>query len=144
VSEPRSKWFRLSEWNSRHRLATPYPPTWVESRWRPLAETLDVIRDEAGCAITISPNGGFRNYDHNRDIGGAPNSQHPKGRAADLRCRKLSPKQLYALILRLHAAGKLPRLGAVGLYSWGVHVDIRPSATLVTWDRSGDEFEQTA
>lgn len=146
VPEPQSKWFKLSEWNSKHPLATPYPHEWVESRWRALAGELDVIRDAAHSAISVTPNGGFRNEFHNNAVGGKPASQHLEGRAADIRAASFTSTQLHGLIVRLWQAGKLPRLGGLGVYDRFVHVDVREVADgrLARWDERGNNVQQTA
>jgi uncharacterized protein YcbK (DUF882 family) len=56
-------------------------------------------------------------------------SQHVQGIAADIQSTSsLGPSALKAKIKALIAAGKIPA-GGVGLYSWGVHYDIRGSLT---------------
>jgi uncharacterized protein YcbK (DUF882 family) len=42
-------------------------------------------------------------------------SQHPKGRAADIRCPSLTSGELHALIGDLYRGGKLPHLGGLGV-----------------------------
>ena len=141
IDEPRSRWFRLSEWNGNHRLAALYPVALVETRWRPLAETLDAIREAVGKAITITPNGGFRAQSHNAAVGGKRNSRHMFGDAADIRADHTSSKKLHSLILTMYREGKLPRLGGLGLYPTFVHVDTRPrakGAKLARWDETGE------
>lgn len=126
--EPRSKHFRLGEWSKSPELsATPYPQGLVH-RWYALAETLDIIREAVGRPIELTPNGGYRNEVHNRERNGKRASRHMFGDAADIRARGWSAKRLHALILRMYNEGKLPQLGGLGLYSWGVHVDTRPKA----------------
>ncbi|MEO9196781.1 MAG: hypothetical protein ABI445_24245 [Polyangia bacterium] len=128
---------------------TPYPAytideedparrTWLESRLLPLAETLEVIRGALeGRALYIDS--GYRTlaYDgaiYKRSLaqGGGANdkappatSQHPKGRAADIRTGSLTAAQLRDLIGGLYRAGKLPHLGALGVYPSFVHIDVR-------------------
>lgn len=132
MSEPRSRWFKLSDWTSRDK-PEPYPPAWVEERWRPLVEVLDLIRDEAGVPITLTPNGGYARRP-------TDTSQHPQGRAADIRCRRMPAEQLCALVWRLWREGKLPRLSGVGLYKTFVHVDVggptRADGSPRRWGRS--------
>ena len=110
------------EWN--HSDWSPYPRSWICDRWVPLAEHLDVIRNEWGKPITLTPNGGYRSTDHNKAVGGSPRSQHMQGRAADLAMRPGDTQKLWDLIWRLRREGKLPRLSGVGRYSRFVHVDV--------------------
>ncbi len=136
----KSKFFTVSEWNSDHRLATPYPVEW-EERWLVLANVLDAIRETAGHAIRVTPNGGYRNEAMNRAIGGKRFSQHIDGRAADIVCAKLPASELHRLISDLYRAGSIPSLGGLGLYPRFVHVDVRPkskSGIIARWDESAN------
>ena len=63
-------------------------------------------------------NSGFRSVDHNRDVGGASNSQHMYGIAADITLDGLTPTQLASLCKRAGFSG-------VKAYSGHVHVDSR-------------------
>ena len=87
---------------------------------------LDVIRDYVKAPIFVTPNGGYRCDEHNWEISGARYSQHMQGRAADIVCKSVFPKELHVSVLALYKEGKLPRLGALGRYKSFVHVDIRP------------------
>lgn len=134
--EPRSRFFRITEWDSNHPRATPYPREWVESRWRPLADVLDHIRLQAGGPIRITPSGGYRNAEHNRALGGAAKSQHMEGRAADIVSDKLSARQLHDLILRLWEGGAIQGLSGLGKYDRFVHIDVggpRPPGGIRRW-----------
>lgn len=133
---------------------TPYPigttddedpagRTWLGARLLPLCQTLEVIRAEGGGA-SIAIDSGYRTeaYDarlYNAHMAalaaaGLPNdhkvaeptsSEHPRGRASDIRHATLSPVALFNLILSLYESGKLPHLGGIGLYPNFVHVDVR-------------------
>ncbi len=46
--------------------------------------TLDMLREKLGRALII--NSGYRTLQHNRAIGGVPNSAHTRGLAADISC----------------------------------------------------------
>jgi uncharacterized protein YcbK (DUF882 family) len=118
----------LDEFDKRGR-------TWLETRLLPLCATLEIIRDAAG-GERITIDSGYRTlaYDDrlyrlsakNGDVAPATSSQHPKGRAADIRHASLSPQALHALILRLWDDDKLPFLGGLGEYENFVHLDCRP------------------
>lgn len=121
---------------------------WLITRLMPLCQMLEVIRREANerccrLAFVPPPNGfaltidsGYRTirYDEmlyerslkNGDVAPATSSQHPKGRAADVRHAVLSPADLHAVILCLFNAGKLPALGGLGRYPHFCHIDVRP------------------
>jgi hypothetical protein len=123
------------------------PNTWQFSRLLPLCLMNEVIRqaaiekyglseEDAGLII----DSGYRDEEYDEKIynahveaygddglvAKASTSIHPKGGANDLRHKKLTPLQLYTLILELYEAGKLPYIGGVGKYPSFVHVDVRP------------------
>jgi len=65
---------------------------------------------------------GYRCEEYNRQIGGAPDSQHVLGKAADIRLHGMDVLPLF------RAAYRVPYFdgGGIGLYSEGfVHVDVR-------------------
>ena len=65
---------------------------------------------------------GYRCRSHNANVSGSPTSQHCLGRAADLAAPlDLSPDAM------ADAASHVPafRHGGIGVYSWGIHVDVR-------------------
>lgn len=81
-----------------------------------LVDYLQSIRDWAGKAVTI--NSGYRTASYNESIGGATNSYHVKGQAADIVVSGKTP---------LEVARKAESLGMKGIikYSSFVHVDTR-------------------
>lgn len=127
--------FSESEFSCRDGSA--YPSEWIDTRLRPLCETLEVIREAAGGrAIRISS--GYRTLEYNRKIGSSDGSQHVQGRAADIVHPKLTAEQLHTLILDLYRGEKLPHLGGLGLYISFVHVDVRErnNGRLARWNGS--------
>ena len=59
---------------------------------------LQPLRDHLGKPVVI--NSGFRSQAVNMAVGGAKNSQHMKGEAADIKCKDYSyAKQIYAWIM---------------------------------------------
>ena len=78
---------------------------------------LDAFRERVGEPVHI--NSGIRCPEHNASAGGAAQSRHLYGDAADIRCDGKTPEQLYAI------ADEIFHDGGVGLYSWGIHVDGR-------------------
>jgi hypothetical protein len=125
---------------------TPSQQTWFYSRLTPLCLTLETIRAAAVARYGLTPeqaamaiDSGFRTiaydekiYDaHVAAVGDdglvapASKSIHPKGGAADVKHAKLTPSQLYNLVLDLFSQGQLPYLGGVGLYPSFVHIDVR-------------------
>jgi hypothetical protein len=78
---------------------------------------LDAFRERVGEPVYI--NSGIRCPEHNEAVGGADDSRHMYGDAADIRCDGKTPEQLYAI------ADEIFHDGGVGLYDWGIHVDDR-------------------
>ena len=78
-----------------------------------LVRRLQKMRDELGEPIRI--NSAYRCPDYNRQIGGASNSQHTTGRAADLAGTHLA-----------ELAEKYFFDGGIGLYTNHIHVDTGP------------------
>lgn len=81
-----------------------------------LITLLQKVRDHFGSAVTI--NSGYRTAAYNKAIGGATNSYHTKGQAADIVVAGFTP---LAVAQYLEALGA----GGIGLYSNRVHVDTR-------------------
>ena len=125
----------------------PQGRTWGETRLGPLCELLELIRTAAG-DLPIAIDSGYRDVAYDRRLHDAhvaalaarglpddhlvaepTSSEHPRGRAADIRHARLLPVALFNLVLKLFAAGKLPNLGGLGLYPTFVHVDVRPRST---------------
>lgn len=124
--------FDSREWDCRDE--TPYPAQWIESRLRPHAKELEIIRARAGSPIIISS--GYRTPEYNRKIGGARNSQHVEGRATDFTIRGWTPLALKELVLDLHRQGLIV-IGGVGLYATFLHVDTRlMTKRLAYWEGS--------
>lgn len=119
-----TKNFPLSEFQSKD--GAPFPDE-VLPQLQELAENLQIIRDHIGMPLSV--NSGYRSPEHNKAIGGKPNSYHKKGMAADLSC-DLEPFQLYQEIEKLMLAGKIKKGGLVE-YKTFVHYDIR--GWFATW-----------
>jgi uncharacterized protein YcbK (DUF882 family) len=59
-------------------------------------------------------------YNRSDDVGSNDNSQHPKGRALDIKILEVSPQAVYDYLTERH-----PLDHGFGLYSTFVHVDTR-------------------
>lgn len=99
--------FRAGEFASRGQLPTDQT---VRDNIRKLAQALQVLRDELGKPITVIS--GWRSKAHNDAVGGAKNSRHMIGDAADIIVQGVSSVDVYRTIERLQTAGKLPAGGA--------------------------------
>lgn len=87
-----------------------------------LAVQLQALRDHIGVPIII--NSGYRSPEYNIKIGGAKNSFHVKGMAADIRTKYHTPRQLYAIIESLIKSGQMKQ-GGLSPYNTFVHYDHR-------------------
>lgn len=120
---------------AKHGLSEmPYPEKWLLSRGLPLCKTLEDIRQEFKLPVKLLSV--FRSEAYNKAIGGARNSQHVQGRAADFIVKGISPDKVHAKILELYNEGKLPQLGGLGKYPTFTHIDIRPkkNGRLSRWE----------
>ncbi len=115
--------FKPSEFYCKCDLAScdGLPPSPAATRH--LAWSLQVIRNAIGVPLKI--NSAYRCPGHNEAVGGAPNSQHLKGTAADLKPLGCSPDELHEVIESLVDGKQIPS-GGLGLYNSFVHYDIRP------------------
>jgi len=96
-------------------------PAFVEENIKELANNLQVLRDEIG---RLDLTNAYRCKDHNADVGGATNSQHLKGKAADIKSSALNPKEIASYVDDLMKNEKF-KLGGIGIYNTFTHVDIR-------------------
>ena len=83
-----------------------------------LAALLQAIRDHFGRAVTI--NSGYRTESWNKKQGGAAQSQHKYGRAADIAIAGVTPGEIAAYAKKL-----MPDWGGIGVYQTFCHVDVR-------------------
>ena len=139
----RAAYFTVDEF--RCHSGEPYPPEWENDRLQSLVDALDAIRSAWGGPLHVVS--GYRTAAYNTRIGGARNSQHVQGRAADVRPAKPTPEnvaRLHSLVGTLYAEGRLPRLGGLGLYPGWIHVDVRAKrdGRLATWTGAGVGSEQ--
>jgi len=82
-----------------------------------LVSLLETVRSHfADKPVTI--NSGYRCPTHNKAVGGASQSQHLRGTAADITVKGVSPSTVYAYLDPWHDGG-------LGKYSTFTHVDVR-------------------
>ena len=102
-----------------------------------LIDMLNVIRETFGREVTVTS--GTRCVANNAKAGGATNSNHLTGHAADIRCtdKSMTPTQMYDVVMRLHREGKIPQLAGISKnYDTIIHVDVHPKradGALRTW-----------
>ena len=82
-----------------------------------LIRRLQIARDRIGRPIVVTS--GYRCPTHNRAVGGAANSQHLYGTAADVMATRITIQELYDVLESLFPDG------GVGIYQGHVHVDVR-------------------
>lgn len=102
--------FREEEFRSKDQPAVPSAPGW------PLLVVLEQIR--AHCKRPVVIVSGYRTPARNRAVGGAADSRHLHGDAADIPAGLVSP----ADAVRFGATG----VGVTADGLWAVHVDVRP------------------
>lgn len=120
--------FNLDEFKSKDGS---YFPAEIVKSLTTLAEQLQVLRTELGRSITITS--GYRSPSHNVKIGGAKDSFHVRGMAADIQVSGFTPKQVYDTIENLIKEGKMKE-GGLGLYKSWVHYDFRGKR--IRWNKS--------
>lgn len=112
--------FNLNEFDSPDE---PGSGTRMEHK---LLDMLDVARSISGCSYKITS--GYRTKNHNKKVGGTPNSSHLRGKAADISCSTSTER--FKIISGLIAAG----FTRIGIGQNFVHVDIDTYKTPnVTW-----------
>lgn len=83
-----------------------------------LLQVLEELRAATGGPLSIMS--GYRCETHNRRVGGAKNSQHCKGNAADIKSKSHSPREIARMAERI-----LGKTGGIGVYPTFTHVDVR-------------------
>lgn len=111
--------FSLDEFKSKDGSSFPAE---VVQNLSTLAVQLQALRDEVKKPITVLS--GYRSKEHNLKIGGALDSYHVRGMAADIQVSGMNPKQVYDTIEKLIKENKMME-GGLGLYKTWVHYDYR-------------------
>lgn len=111
--------FSLPEFASKDGSAFPEQ---VKENLKILSEQLEILRAHFGKPIQVTS--GYRSSSHNLRIGGAKDSYHVRGMAADIKIKGIDPKIVFNAIELLIKCGKMKE-GGIGLYSSWVHYDFR-------------------
>ena len=117
---------------------SPYPVEWATGRLSKLAAVFEALRKACG-NVPLIVDCGYRTPAHNIAVGGVAHSQHVQGRALDIACpRSLSLFGFHGIATKL--ASEDSRVGGLGLYDWGIHLDVRPrqpEGGYAFWDFTG-------
>lgn len=118
MAPPLTAHFTLEEFACHD--GTPVPRHAIADVRELCRQLLEPLRDEWGPVTIVS---GYRTLTYNALVGGAPQSYHVyvlgrQGVAADIRCRRGTPKTWHHTLDRLGAGG-------LGLYPGHVHADTR-------------------
>lgn len=86
---------------------------------RELPIVCEYIRMRTGKAFT--PNSAYRTPEYNKSVGGVADSQHVYGCAVDIpKLSGYTPAKMASIAREI-----MPEWGGVGVYDWGIHVDVR-------------------
>lgn len=119
--------FKKEEFRSKDGAHFPYE---VKQNLKVLAEQLEVLREHFQKPINI--NSGYRSPEHNAKVGGAENSQHLLGKAADVVIDGVSPDEV-ADAIEFLIDNKMMKQGGLGRYVDFTHYDIRGKKS--RWDK---------
>ena len=108
-------------------------PNFDDFRITNIIKMFECVRALYNLPITILS--AYRTPEWNRKIGGARNSQHVLGRALDL--RSPSGVKLEQFFTDIHTNVDEFGIRGLGLYPTFIHIDCRPSDTLVAWYGNG-------
>ena len=99
-----------------------------------LISQLEIIRTELNQQkpnsnlIIIS---GYRTTEHNKKVGGKPNSMHLQAKASDLKSNNFTARELFKIIKKLIEENQIIE-GGLALYPTFVHYDVR--GTKARWN----------
>lgn len=88
-----------------------------------LVSALQRLRDEVQRPVVV--NSGCRCAKHNAAVKGAPNSQHMRGKAADIKIDGMTSQQIIDILRRLYLDGEIYVGYVYAINGRSVHVDVR-------------------
>lgn len=109
-----SKHFNRSEFDCKCNKCTPIAVDYE------LVNILEDIREHFGVPVKVTSS--YRCESHNKAVGGAKNSKHKLGIAADIQLKGIDPMDVYSYLNSVY-----PNSYGFGLYNTFVHVDARSS-----------------
>ena len=127
--------FSREEFRSKDGAHFPYE---VKQNLQILAEQLEILREHFQKPINI--NSGYRSPEHNAKVGGAENSQHLLGKAADVVIDGVSPDEV-ADAIEFLIDNKMMKQGGLGRYVDFTHYDIRGKKS--RWDKRPKKKEES-
>lgn len=99
-----------------------------------LLDAMEAYRAIKGLPVRV--NDAYRCKIHNEKIGGALNSQHVSGNAADIRIEGLTAAELYAIALQVPAIKGIGRADHQGY----IHIDVRETPAKWCYNTDGKEI----
>lgn len=91
-----------------------------------LEDIITAFTTDAGRA-TVSITSGYRCPDHNKAVGGATNSQHVQGIAADIVVKRANKEIIDPDTIYRYLNMKYPTKYGIGKYTGWTHIDVRPT-----------------
>lgn len=85
-----------------------------------LLAVLELVRLKFNSPVIITS--GYRCKEHNKTVGGAPNSKHIEGIAADIQVKYVDASKVYKFLNET-----FPDCYGIGSYSNWTHIDVRKS-----------------
>lgn len=119
MSKQLTKNFNSKEFNCKDGTEVP---NGLMHNVQELAENLQKVRNVIKKPIVISS--GYRTNSHNKKVGGAKQSYHLSGRAADIRIKGIKPIEIWEIMFGMMRAGEIKQGGLI-LYENFIHYDTR-------------------
>jgi uncharacterized protein YcbK (DUF882 family) len=129
-----SQHFTLGEFVPTDRAAFLRLDAWGRTKaitnFGKVAHQLEALRRDFGEPIHITS--GWRSKEHNRSIGGAPNSDHINALAADFQIDGFDPRAIYQHCLLMHEQGHFFFDQLIG-YTHHIHIGMGDRMRGMAW-----------